>query len=205
VTEHTKYIADIFPPAQQKTILQAFKDVQLGRLARLNARQISEKYGIKFDDAKRITASLELGRQMLIETTDLPAMKSASSVWLYVAPRIGFPQEEHIWVLGFTTSQKPIELCMISKGNFDEAPCPTGVIFKELFRMGATRFILIHNHPAGSAMPSQLDLDLTEDLYQIGTVMSIFLVDHIIMGQGEYYSFTDHDLIDPSVANMMGS
>jgi DNA repair protein RadC len=174
-------------------------------LSRLNARQISEAYGIDLASAKKITASMELGRQMLIERTDLPTMKNPASVWAYVGPRIGFPQEEHIWVLGFTTQQKPIELCLISKGNFDEAPCPTGVIFKELFRMGATRFVLIHNHPAGSALPSKIDIDLTDDLYQIGTVMSIFLVDHMILGQGEYYSFTDHDMIDPSVANIIGA
>ena len=62
-------------------------------------------------------------------------------------------------------------------------------IFKEAYLLSACNFICIHNHPSGDATPSNEDVNVTRLLKQIGSLHGINLIDHIIIGKDNYYSF----------------
>ena len=62
-------------------------------------------------------------------------------------------------------------------------------IFKEAYLLSASYIICLHNHPSGNAMPSKNDIDITKQISQIGKIHGIFLLDHIIIGDNNYYSF----------------
>ena len=61
-------------------------------------------------------------------------------------------------------------------------------VFAAPLRRGAANVILVHNHPSGSSRPSQDDIDLTQRLSWAGDIMGIHVLDHIIIGDGEYTS-----------------
>ena len=63
-----------------------------------------------------------------------------------------------------------------------------GEIFREVLRQGATRVIIAHNHPTGLVEPSQEDIALTERLLQGASLLSIPLLDHLILGNGNHQS-----------------
>ena len=65
-------------------------------------------------------------------------------------------------------------------------------IFKEAYLAGATAIICIHNHPTGDVTPSKEDYAMTYHLKQVGDLLGIPLVDHIIIGKNNYYSFFEN-------------
>jgi len=69
-------------------------------------------------------------------------------------------------------------------------------IMKLALMKSATALILIHNHPSGDTEPSRADREITRDLYRVGAVLDVEVHDHIIIGQGTYYSFAEKGLMD---------
>jgi len=69
-------------------------------------------------------------------------------------------------------------------------------VMKLALLKSATALILIHNHPSGDTEPSRADREITRDLYRVGKVLDILIHDHIIIGQGVYYSFSEHGLME---------
>jgi DNA repair protein RadC len=65
------------------------------------------------------------------------------------------------------------------------------MIFKTALDARATAFIAVHNHPSGSLSPSQADIELTRRLRKAGEVLDLPLLDHLIVSERGYYSFTD--------------
>lgn len=69
-------------------------------------------------------------------------------------------------------------------------------IFKNAYLNSASGIICIHNHPTGDITPSNEDIYFTESLRDIGKINGIPLIDHIIVGNNDYYSFHDNNIID---------
>ena len=62
-------------------------------------------------------------------------------------------------------------------------------IFKTAYLLSASYIVCIHNHPSGNSTPSKNDIDLTKKIEQLGNLHGIILMDHIIIGNDNYYSF----------------
>lgn len=86
----------------------------------------------------------------------------------------------------------PINMNIISVGSLNEALINPREIFKSAILSNAHSMMLIHNHPSGNLTPSTSDIQTTARIQQLGELMGISLVDHIITGRdGNYYSFRD--------------
>jgi DNA repair protein RadC len=83
----------------------------------------------------------------------------------------------------------------ISSGGTTGTVCDPKVIFSILLNCGASAFMLAHNHPSGSLVPSIQDVDVTKKLQEGGSILDITLLDHIIVGHGNYYSMADNQKI----------
>ena len=83
----------------------------------------------------------------------------------------------------------------ISKGTLNSCTVRPREAFKEAIRDSGAGVIFIHNHPSGHPAPSRADIMLTERLQKAGEILGIRVVDHIIIGDGAYYSFADEGLI----------
>ena len=86
----------------------------------------------------------------------------------------------------------PINMNIVSVGSLNEALINPREIFKSAILSNAHSMMLIHNHPSGNLAPSTSDIQTTARMQELGELMGISLVDHIITGRnGNYYSFRD--------------
>ena len=68
-------------------------------------------------------------------------------------------------------------------------------LFKNAYLLSASFIICLHNHPSGDPTPSKEDIQITKNINEIGTLHAIFLIDHIIIGKNNYYSFYENNEI----------
>jgi len=83
----------------------------------------------------------------------------------------------------------------LSVGSVNSAVISPREIFLEAMKKEAVNIILVHNHPSGDPKPSKEDIELTAAVKEMGIVMSIPLLDHIIIGDNKYTSFKEHGLL----------
>ena len=69
-------------------------------------------------------------------------------------------------------------------------------VFKEAFLQNANSVLLAHNHPSGDCTPSKADFEVTYKMVHVAMTMGVNLIDHIIVGQNQYYSFKEHKYLD---------
>ena len=98
---------------------------------------------------------------------------------------------EETYVVFVNADSVPTSRVLISKGSLDYTPIDCRIIMAKALACNAKALILYHNHPSGNPRPSEADIKETERLQNAGEVMQIGLIDHIIIGEGCYYSFSD--------------
>ena len=81
---------------------------------------------------------------------------------------------------------------MISKGSVNFAYVSPRDIFRHAFAYDAVMFILLHNHPSGDPTPSEDDMRITYRIQKGAQILELQLIDHIIIGDNQYYSFKEH-------------
>lgn len=102
--------------------------------------------------------------------------------------------EEYTWIIALNAKCKLIGVFEVSHGTIDASIIGTREIFVRLCLIGATQFVLVHNHPSQDSSPSQNDYYVTEQIKKCGEFMKIPLADHIILGKN-YYSFRENNVI----------
>lgn len=85
---------------------------------------------------------------------------------------------------------------ILSVGCVNRSLLSPRTVFIEGLKMNAVYIILLHNHPSGDPNPSEMDIELTTDIAELGNKLEIKLLDHIIIGDNRYYSFREHNLLD---------
>jgi DNA repair protein RadC len=93
------------------------------------------------------------------------------------------------------TKKQPTAIQTISMGTLNSTPVHPREVFKMAILANADSLIIAHNHPSGNARPSKADVTTTERIKECGELLGISLIDHIIVGDDEYTSFVEEDLI----------
>ena len=97
--------------------------------------------------------------------------------------------EEYVYLLAVDTKNVPIGAFEVSHGTVDCSVVAPREIFMRALLCGAAKIVLAHNHPSGNVNPSSEDIKLTERIKQAGDIMGMPLLDHIIVGDNEFFSF----------------
>ncbi len=172
----------------------------LNGLAGLEAAEpaaLAEVVGMGPAKTAQIKAALELGRRLLAEVEQGVHQRVASSqdVLDLCAPRVRGLQHERCDMVFLNGGNDVVALETLSEGSLTESPVYVRAIVERANRHHAAAVILVHNHPSGHAQPSAGDRALTEELVQAGDLLRIPLLDHVIIGRRDHYSFADHGLI----------
>lgn len=96
--------------------------------------------------------------------------------------------EENVLLIAVDTKCFPLGVCRISKGTVSQSYANPREIFIRLLLLGATGFMVVHNHPSGDTVPSKSDIDVFTKLKSTGDVIGVQMLDFIIIGDG-YLSF----------------
>jgi DNA repair protein RadC len=165
----------------------------LNTLGKLEIKDLIRNYkGIGEAKAITITAALELGkRRKLSEAEKQDKIQSSRNVYDIFHPLLGDLKHEELWALYLNRSNKIIKRSLILRGNSNNVPVDIKLILKEAIEVLAQGIVLCHNHPSNEAKPSRDDDMVTHKLKNAAQLMDIRLLDHIIVCDGEYYSYMD--------------
>lgn len=104
--------------------------------------------------------------------------------------------EEYVYMAALACKGKVLGVFEVSHGTGNSSFLRPREVFMRLLLAGASSYVVIHNHPSGDCTPSKVDIDITRVLKEAGNMMGIPLIDHIIAGGSDHYSFYKHGLLD---------
>lgn len=162
----------------------------LSAIAKLSPSRLRMAAGIGARMAERIHLAVELGRRLA--ATDMAVERTISSsedVVEVMRPLLKDLKHEECWALFLTNSNRIVERFRISQGGVQATVVDQRIVVKRALELLSTRLILVHNHPSGSATPSQADFDITNKIKSATSLLDIQLLDHIIISATESYSF----------------
>ena len=102
---------------------------------------------------------------------------------------------EKLLVVCLDTKNQPINICTVSVGTLNSSLVHPREIFKTAILSNSNQIMLAHNHPSGISAPSNEDKAMTNRIKDAGVILGIELIDHIIIGSNEYFSFKENKLM----------
>ena len=146
----------------------------------------------------QIKAALELGRRLLaaIEEEARPRITSSKDVVELMAPRLRGLQVERCELILLNGGNEVLRSQALSEGSLTESAVYPRDMMELANRHHAAAVILVHNHPSGNAQPSASDRTLTQELVLAGELLRIRMLDHVILGRRDHFSFADRGLIE---------
>ena len=103
--------------------------------------------------------------------------------------------EEYCYMIALNSSCKVLGIFFISKGTVNVSLITPREVYIRALLSGAVQIILCHNHPSGSAEPSEMDIVITKKIKEAGELININLADHIIIGSDTYLSFKEAGIL----------
>ncbi|OLP15737.1 hypothetical protein BST81_24775 [Leptolyngbya sp. 'hensonii'] len=155
----------------------------------ISARELMQIPGIKQAKATTILAAIELGKRVFqSRPLDRTILDSPAAAAAALSHDLMWQPQEKFAVLLLDVKHRLIGTQVITIGTATETLAHPRDIFREVIRQNATRVIIAHNHPSGVIEPSPEDITLTRQLLSAAQLLSIPILDHLILGNGEHRS-----------------
>ena len=168
----------------------------LNELGKKTINDFQQFKGIGPAKAITISAAMELGRRRKESEPDekLKVITSNDAASIFKPLLSDLPHEE-FWILLLNRNNLVIDKVMVSQGGLSGTVIDVRLILKKAIDKLACSIILCHNHPSGNLVPSEADKEITRKIKEAGKHMDIPVLDHVIIGNGSYFSFADEGLI----------
>jgi DNA repair protein RadC len=161
----------------------------LDRLRDIEPQELMVIPGIGLAKAATIVAAIELGKRTFLFQPDRRILVDNPGAAAATLSRdLMWQDREKFAVLMLDVKNGSIGTKVITIGTATETLIHPRELFREIIRQGATKSIVAHNHPSGNLEPSQADLELTEQLLQGAQYLDLPILDHLILGNGNYQS-----------------
>jgi len=159
-------------------------------IANASLEELSQVKGIGLAKASQIKAAFELASRLedYSEAGDKPLVKTPEEVVNLVRSRLKGKKKEYFLALLLDTRNQLIKVSEISVGSLDSSIVHPREVFKEAISASAASIIFVHNHPSGDPTASEDDIKLTKRLAEVGEIMGIDVLDHIIIGDKIFLS-----------------
>ncbi|MFH0887920.1 MAG: DNA repair protein RadC [Planctomycetota bacterium] len=160
----------------------------LRAISNASVEELSNIKGIGLAKSTQIKAALQLGRRMdeQPEVKDRPIIKTPDDVKILVEKlvknKLRDKKKEYFTIIMLDTRNRLIRDANISIGTLDASLVHPREVFKEAISASAASVILVHNHPSGDSAPSDDDIRITKRLIEVGKLVDIEVIDHIIIG-----------------------
>ncbi len=184
----------------------SLKEIVLGLLSHIdnikdlkkeNVVSLMQIPGISQIKAIELVAVLELGKRVYAEISleEVISCTTPTNIIKYFNYLFQDKKQEEFYVIYLDNSKKFLAKKKLFIGTISSSLVHPREIFKEAYLLSASYIICLHNHPSGNCLPSKEDIDITRKIKELGVIHSIFLIDHIIIGQNNYYSFYENNHI----------
>lgn len=168
----------------------------INNLKDINYQNLIKIKGIGKAKACEILASIELGKRINNKINNINQIKiySSESIFNYYKDKLSDKLQEHFYCVYLDTKNYIIKDKLLFIGTINQSLVHPREVFKEAYLLSATSIICIHNHPSGNVNPSNNDIIITKQLKEVGKLLGINVLDHLIIGKDTYYSFNDNGL-----------
>jgi DNA repair protein RadC len=154
--------------------------------------ELAARPGIGASRAAAILAAFELGRRLGRSPAERLDLSTPEAVYRLCGPRLNHLRKERFLALALTTKNRLVREIMVSEGDLNSSIVHPREVFEPLIRLSAAAVIFVHNHPSGDPNPSRRDVDITQRLRQVGELLGIRVLDHIVVATEGFYSFQSH-------------
>ncbi len=188
--------------SKEKTAVDLAKEIlklgsdNLNELGKLTLKDFQQIKGIGPAKAITIAAALEIGRRRQAAfTLDKPIVQSSKDIAQYLRAVLKDFTYEVFAVVFLNRANKINHFEIISRGGITGTVADPRIILKKALEEDATSIVLSHNHPSGSLKPSNADEELTKKIKEAAKFFDIKVLDHIIVSEEGYYSFSDEGML----------
>ena len=165
-------------------------------VAQADFAQLTEVAGIGPAKACQIMAAFELGKRVAMFSGNLkPVVRQPTDVFEYFRDQMSLLPKEVFRVVALDTKNRIIKDQIVSEGTLNASIVHPRDVFRVAVVNSAASLILLHNHPSGDPMPSQEDIAITRRLVEVGKLMEIPILDHLIIGGGTFVSLKEMNLL----------
>ncbi len=161
---------------------------ELRFLQTISLEELKKIKGIGRVKAIRLKAALEIAKRLSKPIKNEMYITSSRDVAKLFMEEMRFEKREIVKTLIMNNKNKVLKIQNVSLGGSNYAVIEPKDILSEPVKIGATRLILIHNHPSGNPTPSKEDYEVTKKIKSCAKLLGIELLDHIVIGDGEYRS-----------------
>ena len=165
---------------------------RLAGITRLN--ELTNIKGLGQAKAATVLAALEIGRRIAsakpIEKIHLSCPQDVAE---FLMPRLRYAAKEQFVVILLNNKNKVIGTEVVSEGSLSSSIVHPREVFAPAILHHAAAIMVAHNHPSGDPKPSIEDEEVTRQLLRSGKVLGIPMIDHVIIGDGNYYSFLENE------------
>ena len=167
---------------------------RLAGITRLN--ELTNIKGLGQAKAATVLAALEIGRRIAsakpIEKIHLSCPQDVAD---FLMPRLRYASKEQFVVILLNNKNKVIGTEVVSEGSLSSSIVHPREVYAPAILHHAAAIMVAHNHPSGDPKPSFEDEEVTRMLSRSGKVLGIPMIDHVIIGDGNYYSFLENEAL----------
>jgi len=168
----------------------------LSGLHRASYAEVCDQHGIGQAKAAQVKAAIELGRRLTLESPqERPAINSPADAAALVEFEMSVLEQEHLRVFILDTRNRVMDIVEVYHGSLNSSQIRVGELFRAAIRRNAASIIVVHNHPSGDPSPSPEDLAVTRALIEAGKLLDINVLDHLIIGHGNWISLKERQLV----------
>lgn len=173
-----------------------FTTFNLKKMSQARVSNLKRTLGVGDAKACKIAACFELGRRLAAFRDDKKiVIKEARDLAKLLIPEISSLKQEHFRGVYLDSRKRILKSETLFIGSLNESVVHPREIFQIALEEHAAALILVHNHPSGDPNPSTFDIEITKELSKAGNILGIPVLDHIIIGDKNYFSLKEHGLI----------
>ena len=168
----------------------------LQNFGNLTIKELCSIRGIGPAKAAQLKAALELGRRSIAPAaSEKTKINSSQDIFRHFSPPFRHLKKEIFKIILLDQKNRIIRDVLVSEGSLTLTVVHPREVFNPAVRDSAASVIFLHNHPSGDPAPSPEDKELTRRLVAAGDLMGIQVLDHVIIGDHQYFSFSDSGYI----------
>lgn len=168
----------------------------LRQLSTAGIAELCQQPGIGPAKAAEVQALFQIARRFADSRLQPgQAYRSSRDAFAHFHARLCDYRKEVFLALLLDSKNRLIREVQISEGSLNSSIVHPREVFAPVLRESASAVLFIHNHPSGDPTPSREDVEITERLKHVGEIMGVRVLDHIIIGNGEYTSLADRGML----------
>lgn len=178
-------------------VLAKYKDKGIHAISQISPRDISTIPGVGPAKAATVIAAVTLGKRIATrEAKEVRTIRGPKDAADYAMPLLRDEVQEHFAVMLLDMKNHIMHMPIVTTGTLSASVAHPREVFRQAIEHSAASVILVHNHPSGDTHPSREDIQVTKRMIEVGKIMDIPVLDHIIIGDNNFCSLKEDGFLN---------